>query len=121
MINKEWKDLFGAAMTLNLQLLDAVAETDKYRGEITEGKENKLKSLFSELHKKLLADEELDSSDILILGIALNIAHINIKSKVNTLQKALEVYEDTILPSMRKLGDEPTYEEFCKKFSAPIV
>ncbi len=123
MYNKQWKDVFNAALTLNFQLLDEIQTVEEYDKEdkITPEKDNVLRGLFVDLRKKLIADEELDSSDILTLGIAMNIAQVNNKNKLQAVKAAVELYDNVALPAFKELGTSPTYEEFCEKFSAPIV
>lgn len=123
MYNKQWKDVFNAALTLNFQLLEAVQETEAYNkeGKVTPEKGNVLRKLFTDLRKKLIADEELNSADILTLGIAMNIAQTSNKNKLAAIQAAVNLYENIALPAFQELGTSPTYEQFCEKFSSPIV
>lgn len=123
MYNKQWKDIFNAALTLNFQLLEAVQESEAYNkdGQITPEKGSALRGLFIDLRKKLINDEELTAADILTLGIAMNIAQTNNKNKLKAIQAAVDLYDNTALPAFRELGTTPTYEQFCEKFSAPIV
>lgn len=123
MYHKQWKDVFNAALTLNFQLLDQIQQTEEYNknSEITPEKDNVLRGLFIDLRKKLIHDEELNSSDILTLGIAMNIAQVNNKNKLQAIKAAVELYDNVALPAFKELGTSPTYEEFCEKFSASIV
>lgn len=123
MYNKQWKDVFNAALTLNFQLLEAVQETEAYNkdGKITPKKGSTLRGLFIDLRKKLINDEELTTADILILGIAMNIAQTSNKNKLAAIQAAVNLYDDIALPAFKELGTTPTYEQFCEKFADPIV
>ena len=123
MYNKQWKDVFNAALTLNFQLLEAVQETEAYNkdGKITPEKGSTLRGLFIDLRKKLINDEELTTADILILGIAMNIAQTSNKNKLAAIQAAVNLYDDIALPAFKELGTTPTYEQFCEKFANPIV
>lgn len=123
MYNKQWKDVFNAALTLNFQLLEAVQETEAYNkdGKITPKKGSALRGLFIDLRKKLINDEELTTADILILGIAMNIAQTSNKNKLAAIQAAVNLYDDIALPAFKELGTTPTYEQFCEKFADPIV
>lgn len=123
MYNKQWKDVFNAALTLNFQLLEAVQETEACSkdGKITPKKGSTLRGLFIDLRKKLINDEELTTADILILGIAMNIAQTSNKNKLAAIQAAVNLYDDIALPAFKELGTTPTYEQFCEKFADPIV
>lgn len=123
MYNKQWKDVFNAALTLNFQLLEAVQETEAYNkgDKITPKKGDTLRGLFIDLRKKLINDEELTTADILILGIAMNIAQTSNKNKLAAIQAAVNLYDDIALPAFKELGTTPTYEQFCEKFADPIV
>lgn len=123
MYNKQWKDVFNAALTLNFQLLEAVQETEAYNkgDKITPKKGDTLRGLFIDLRKKLINDEELTAADILTLGIVMNIAQTNNKNKLAALQAAVNLYDDVALPAFKELGTTPTYEQFCEKFANPIV
>lgn len=123
MYNKQWKDVFNAALTLNFQLLEAVQETEAYNkdGKITPKKGSTLRGLFIDLRKKLINDEELTTADILILGIAMNIAQTSNKNKLAAIQAVVNLYDDIALPAFKELGTTPTYEQFCEKFADPIV
>ena len=120
MYNKQWKDVFNAALTLNFQLLDAVQETEAHN-KITPEKDNVLRGLFIDLRKKLINDERLNSADILTLGIAMNIVQVSNKNKLAAIQAAVNLYNDVALPAFQELGTTPTYEQFCEKFANPIV
>lgn len=123
MYNKQWKDVFNAALTLNFQILERIQEVEEYNKDdkITPEKNNVLRDLFIDLRKKLIADEELTSSDILVLGIAMNIAQTNNKNKLAAIQAAVNLYDNIALPAFKELGTTPTYEQFCEKFADPIV
>lgn len=123
MYNKQWKDVFNAALTLNFQLLEAVQESEAYNkdGQITPEKGSALRGLFIDLRKKLINDEELTAADILTLGIAMNIAQTNNKNKLAAIQGAVNLYDDIVLPAFKELGTNPTYEQFCEKFADSIV
>lgn len=123
MYNKQWKDVFNAALTLNFQILESIQEVEEYNKDdkITPEKNNVLRGLFIDLRKKLIADEELTSSDILVLGIAMNIAQTNNKNKLAAIQAAVNLYDNIALPAFKELGTTPTYEQFCEKFVDPIV
>lgn len=123
MYNKQWKDVFNAALTLNFQLLEAVQETEAYNkdGKITPEKGSTLRGLFIDLRKKLVNDEELTAADILTLGIAMNIAQTSNKNKLAAIQAAVNLYDNVVLPAFKELGTTPTYEQFCEKFANPIV
>lgn len=123
MYNKQWKNVFNAALTLNFQLLEAVQETEAYNknDKITPEKGSTLRGLFIDLRKKLINDEELTTADILILGIAMNIAQTSNKNKLAAIQAAVNLYDDIALPAFKELGTTPTYEQFCEKFADPIV
>ena len=123
MYNKQWKNVFNAALTLNFQLLEAVQETEAYNknDKITPEKGSTLRGLFIDLRKKLINDEELTATDILTLGIAMNIAQTSNKNKLAAIQAAVNLYDDIALPAFKELGTTPTYEQFCEKFADPIV
>lgn len=120
-MDKSWKEVFTAILTNAISISYQVRDMDIVNGKkVDKSTQDNMVKMYKDLRTKIKNDEPLTAAEISLLGIAISVVRIRLKSELAKMTASVKLMDEQVAPFFSDKALFANKEEIVAKFTEKV-